>query len=134
MRLILWIGLMPAPAAVVGQAVTAPVDTGRMRAYESAMQSDLRNLDVALQAYQRLNGRFAPSMQFLPGFRTATAVSLFIVASGDDHYSAIAIHSGAPGAICAIWVSANGTTLSPPLADGSLSGRPSCRRPWPLSA
>jgi hypothetical protein len=128
-RLMLCVGILCVPATAAGQDVTAPVDTGRMRAYESAMQSDLRNLDVALRAYRQSNGRYAPSMQFLLGFRTAAAVTLIIVASSDDYYSAVAIHSGAPGAICAIWVSAGGTSLSPPLGDGSLSGRPSCRRP-----
>jgi len=110
----------PDPAAMQAAAERA-VSTTRMRAYQAAMRSDLRNLAVSQESYFADHTTYTADIGAL-GYIATQGVTVEIRGATDRGWSAIATHARAPGVRCGIWVG----NADKPMPEVTNEGAPVC--------
>jgi len=101
-------------------AIAVPRFLGaKQRAYLAAMQSDLRNLVTAQEAYASSGAGYATAVGQL-AYMMSPAVTVTILAADSSGWSAQAVHN-ATTRTCAIYM---GTATSP--VAGAPAGSPAC--------
>lgn len=121
------VGVLSLPTGVAQAQVQAP-DTAAARPYLRQMQSDLRNLVVAQEAYFADNDAYAPSIPAMGGsFIPSRGVSIAILALTETGWNGVAVHQSAPGYVCGIFVGMDDTEA--PLRGEVVEGQPSCKGP-----
>lgn len=114
----------PTPGALAAQVDSArdrALADSRSRSFRAALRSDLRNLVVAQESYFADNYRYASTLEALR-FQASTGVTIRLVTTTPNAWSAIATHREAPGGQCGIFVG----NAPPPLAAARDEGEPGC--------
>lgn len=119
---VLWVPLGVAHAQV------EPPDSAAARPYIRQMQSDLRNLVTAQEAYFADNVAYAPSIPAMGGsYIPSRGSTVLILVLSETGWSGIAVHEGAPGYVCGIFVGMDDAMA--PLHDGAGEAEATCRGP-----
>ena len=97
----------------------------RDRAYFSAMQSDLRQLQAAQEIFYSSSATFtyAAALADLTGYQTSTGVTVAIAEADTEGWSATAVHAATGGDIargCAIYVG-EAAAVAPATAPGVIA-------------
>lgn len=121
------VGVLCIPMGAARAQVEAP-DAEAARPYLRQMQSDLRNLVTAQEAYFADNIAYAPSIPAMGGsFISSRGVTVVILNLFKTGWSGIAVHEGAPGYVCGIYVGMDDAV--PPLNDKAEEGVATCKGP-----
>src|SRR5437868_14721189 len=90
------------------------------KAYIAAMQSDLRNLATAEEAFFYDSSKYTNSFALLNNFAPSSGVNLLVVQATGSGWSATTTSLYAPGRLCALY-SGSATPVPPATAEGRIS-------------
>lgn len=98
------------------------LSSARGRAFSSTLESDLRNLAVAEEAYYYEHGSYTQDMSRL--FVTASpGVTVSVSAAGSMGWSATAVHPTADPGLCALFYGEPSSQPAPATSEGQIACR-----------
>ena len=120
-------GVLCVPTGVAQAQADAP-DDAAVRAHIRVLQSDLRNLVTAQEAFFADNMAYAPSIPAMGGmYFPSRGASVAVLTLSETGWNAVAIHEDAPGYVCGIFVGMEDKMA--PLHDGAAEGEATCKGP-----
>ena len=120
------VGVLWVPMGVAEAQVEAP-DSALARQYILQMQSDLRNLVMAQEAYFADHIAYAPSVPAMgDSYVPSQGVAVVILTLTRTGWKGIAIHERAPGYVCGVFL---GVDDAATLHDKAEEGEVTCKGP-----